>query len=448
MNQQKISVWFESRKVLGLAFPMILGLLAQQLLSIADTAMIGRVGVIELAACAFANAIFWIFLLVGYGFGVALTVMTAEAVGSARPRLARYILATGLISSGLLSCLFVFLMHAGSPLLRHFGQDPAVVDEAIPYFLLLSWSVFPLLIFNVLKCFSEAHNRVWAPLFYITGSVFLNIFLNWVFIFGNLGSPALGLWGAGLATLISRITFLFAYILHLRYASYFKLRVRQFNWTRIPLSLYRKMFRLGAFTGGQLLFEAGAFSLAAILMGMIAADQLAAHQIALTVAATTFMIPLGLSFAVGIRVGQAMGRKDRDQIRLSGFTALGLGVAVMTLCMTAILFFRHTLAGAFVSNEEVAVIAMAASFLLIAGLFQIFDGAQVVLVGALRGLQDVKLPTALIFVAYYLLCIPLGSYLAFMTPLEGRGLWIGLLIGLSVSTTFLFIRFFYVSKRV
>jgi MATE family multidrug resistance protein len=448
--------WKEGKTVFSLALPMILGLLAQQALAIADTAMIGRVGVIELAACAFANTIFYIFLLVGYGFGLAVTILTARAVGSGVRAAARRVLAAGLVLNGLLATVFIALMHAGVPLLDFLGQDPLVVETALPYFLLLSWTTLPILIFNVFKCYGEANNRVWFPLFYIGGSVVLNIFLNWVFIFGNLGSPELGLWGAGLATLIARTACLVAIIFHFRISRFFRLRWRGFPWGSVKLSEYGAMVRLGFFTAMQLLFEAGAFSVAALLMGMIGAVQLAAHQIALTVAATTFMIPLGLSFAVGIRVGQAVGRNDLTGVRRSGYVTLLLSLGAMTVCMGIILLLREPLATLFVgsaysSSDDAAMVAevirLAAGYLLIAGLFQVFDGAQVVLVGALRGLQDVKLPTAMVFFAYYVVCIPLGATLAFKFAWEGEGIWTGLLVGLVGSTFLLLWRFHRSSRR-
>ncbi|HIG29593.1 MAG TPA: MATE family efflux transporter, partial [Verrucomicrobiales bacterium] len=275
--------------------------------------------------------------------------------------------------------------------LKQLGQPQEVVNAAGLYLILFGSSILPALVTQAGKAYSEALNHPWEPTLILLGGVTLNIFLNWIFIYGNLGVPAMGLEGAGWATLIARI--LMSMVL-LAYLSNSKV-LRPFHpkawWAALHLNCFRQLMTIGIPVAGQLLLEVGAFAFAAVMIGWISADAIAAHQIAITCAATTFMFPLGIGMAVCIRVGQAWGAGRYARMRRTGtvgFVAAGL---LMGIFAAMFILAGECIAGLFIKDP--AVIHLAANLLVIAALFQIADGFQVVAISALRGLSDVRIPT-------------------------------------------------------
>ncbi|MFT3830547.1 MAG: MATE family efflux transporter [Opitutaceae bacterium] len=432
-------VWRELRPTLRLALPITAGHLGQILLGLTDTIMIGRTGAVPLAASAFAGAVFGVAFLIGIGLLTPVAVRAAEAFGASRPRDAGETLRHGVvlaIAAGVPLALVLTLL-SGS--LHWFGQPPEVAAAARVYLIIVAWSLLPSLGFLALKNFYEALHRPWTPLYCVLGGVLLNVFLNWVLIYGRLGAPALGLAGAGWATLIARIVLLAALAWHLQHAAVFHATrpARWFAaWHRRELAA---QFAQGWPVSLQLFFESSLFSISAIFMGWLGTVALAAHQVALNCAATTFMFPLGLSHALAVRLGHARGAGHGHLLRVIGFGGIGAGAALMACFGVGFVLAGPTLASAFI--PEPAVVALAARLLIVAGIFQIFDGTQVTAMGALRGLADVRTPTVITFFGYWLCAVPAAWGCAFALNLGPLGVWSGMAVGLGCCALLLVARF-------
>ena len=436
----------ELKATLVLAVPITAGHVSQMLLGVVDTVMIGRVGVVELAATAFAHMLVHFVFITGIGMLSAVSVLVSHAYGAGRKHEAGEMLRRGLAMALTCGVLMFFLLWGSFPVLHLFGQPIEVVEMAKPYLWLISLSLPLMMTVICFRNYSEAQDVPWPAFWVGFAAVLLNVFLNWVFIYGNLGAPAMGLEGAGWATLVARVfnvVMLVAWLrLDARFAGCWPTR-----WfARIPWSGILAMLRLGFPVGLQLLMEVGAFSSATLLMGWLGTVEMAAHQIALTCAATTFMVPLGISLAVAIRVGHVLGAGQTERARVVGFSALGFGFLLSCLFAGAFILFSRPLAGFF--TDDAATLSMAAGLIVVAGFFQIFDGAQVLAVGALRGCKDVRIPTWIIFAAYWIVAIPLGGLLAFGFDLGANGVWIGLAAGLAIAAFGLSARFTLVTGRL
>ncbi|MEO8353650.1 MAG: MATE family efflux transporter [Chthoniobacteraceae bacterium] len=429
----------EARATWSLALPLMAGQLSQMLMSLVDSAMVGRVGVVPLAAAAFAHSILGIFALLGIGLLTSVSVQAAQAHGRGRATEAGEVLRSGLILSLLTGTLALAIVWWLSDHLTAFGQPPSVATEARAYFLIVGGSLTPAFLLLTLKQFSEALSHPVPPMLIMIGSVFLNAILNWFFIYGHGGLPAMGLAGAGWATLLARVIAFLALLA-------FVARARRFSHAsplnevfRVSMARVISMLKIGGPSAITLLLEASAFSATALMMGWIGTDALAAHQIAFTCAATTFMLPLGISMATTIRVGQAIGAGEVSRVRRIGNTALGMGALIMALCGIAFAFTGHFIAKGFV--DDPAVTALAAKLLLVAALFQVFDGLQVIAAGALRGLEDVNVPMAIGAAAYWGLALPAAYFLAFRAGWGPVGIWSGLVGGLGAAALLLVTRF-------
>lgn len=432
-------IFRELRATLALAVPIVVGQVGQTLMGLTDSLMIGRIGKVPLAAAAFANGVCNLVYIAGVGLLLPVAVLTARAHGARQPRECAEYLRHGLALALAISAGVAALLLVTRTQLHHFGQPPEVVAAVGPFFTLLTLSLIPAFFFQVLKQYAEALGHPWAPMVILMSCVALNALGNWIFIFGHFGAPALGLAGSGASTLTAR--FVACVALWLWLARRPEVRAEWPERWRAPIEgeRVREMLRIGVPAAGQWLFEAGAFSAAAFMMGWLGAAPLAAHQIALSCASAAFMLPLGLSSAVSVRVSKALGGGRRDALRAIGFGALATGVAVMACFGVVFGFGGELIARAF--TPELEVVALAARLLLVAGIFQMFDGAQVVGAGALRGLSDVKIPTAITFLAYWVFALPGGYLLAFHTALGGVGVWTGLALGLSFAALFLGWRF-------
>jgi MATE family multidrug resistance protein len=435
----RVSFSTELRATAALAVPIVVGQVGQHLMGITDSVMIGQVGKVPLAASAFALGVCNLALIVGVGLLLPVAVLTARAHGARQPRECAEYLRHGIALAAVISvAMLVVLAIVGSQLHR-FGQPAEVLAEVGPYFVLLALSMVPAFFFQVLKQYSEALGHPWAPMGILLGCVGLNGLLNWIFIWGHWGAPAWGLAGAGFATLLARVAALVLLLAWLRRKP--DVRAEWPTAWRAPLSRARfaEMLHIGVPAAGQWLFEAGAFSAAAFMMGWIGTVPLAAHQIALSCAGFTFMFALGISSAVSVRIAKARGEGRTDALRPIGFGAFVAAFVVM-----GVFGIVFALGGTWIARgftPEVDVVTVAAQLLAVAALFQLSDGAQVVGAGALRGLSDVKVPTAITFVAYWIFALPGGYLLAFHTPLGSTGVWVGLAAGLSVAAGLLAWRF-------
>lgn len=445
----KAQLYFtEARGTLALALPIIAGQLGQVLMGVTDSYMVSQVGKIPFAASAFAGNIFNLFFIFGIGLLLAVPVLVARAHGEGRPRECGEFMRHGIVLATALSVLEIVLLLIVSFQLHRFAQPPEVVAETAVYFRIVTVSLLPVLLFQVMRQYSEAMGRPWAPMMLLLACVGLNVGLNWVLIFGHLGAPALGLVGAGWATLISRVVAIVVLFWWLkRDAPEMDGRAAQagaswpVRWIA-PLERARvaTMLRIGVPASGQLLFEGGAFCAAAVMMGWFGSpDPIAAHQVAINCASITFMFMLGLSSAAGIRVGQCAGAGNSDRLRPIGFGALGMCVLGMVFSGTVISLARYEIAEAF--HLDASVTMLAAKLLMVAAIFQVFDGMQVVGAGMLRGLSDVRVPTAITFVAYWVIALPVGYFYGVRGSGGPVGVWIALAAGLAFAGVALTWRF-------
>ena len=429
----------EARATLALALPMTTGQLGQMLLGFSDSLMVGHVGVVPLAACGFANGVLGILFVTGLGMVAAVSILAARAYGAHNPREAGETLRHGLAVSLVTGLALVALIYLVSPHLSVFGAPPDVVAQARPFLFIVGWSLVPALAWQCLKQYCEALSRPGLPTAAMLVAVVLNVFLSWVLIYGHLGAPALGLTGAAWATFATRVLLLVATFVLVRRAEAFRgaLPARwlaALSWTRL-----RQQLAVGAPVAVQLFLEVAAFSLAAIGMGWLGAVPQAAHQVAITYAALTFMVPLGVSLAVSVRVGQAVGAGEPERVRVIGLG--GIGVATAFMATTAVTFLLAGAPLARLAVVDAPTAALAERLLVVAGVFQIFDGAQVACMGALRGLADVRVPTLIAFVAYWLVALPACYVLGIVRGGGAPGVWWGLAFGLAVAAAGLGLRF-------
>lgn len=425
----------EARASLSLSGPLILTNAIEMAMLCTNTAMIGRLGPDLLAASALATNLYVVFLLFAIGIVTAVAPMLANEIGRDRDavdELRRTVQAGLWAALGIAVPIWLVLL-AARPILVGMGQAPTLAAEAARYLHVFMWGLLPFLAYLVLRSLLAALERPgWAV---VVGclAVAVNAAANWCLIFGHLGLPALGLDGSGVATLIANL-FLFVGLgtVVLLDPSFRRYRVFARLWALEPRRL-RELWRLGLPIGVALAFEAGNFSAAGLVMGLIGADALAAHTVALQIASLAFMIPLGLGQAVTVRVGRAHGAEDRPAVARAGWVAFALGMGCMAITATTMLVFTRPLAGLFLDIADPAnagVLNLAVVFTIVAALFQFADGAQVLASGMLRGLKDTRTPMIYAGLGYWAVGLPVGMALAFLAGLKGLGIWIGLAVGL------------------
>ncbi|TAG09424.1 MAG: MATE family efflux transporter [Verrucomicrobia bacterium] len=426
-----MSLLTESRETLKLAIPLMIGQLSQMLMGVVDTLMVGQIGVTELAALTFTNALFHVPLVFGIGLLSGISVFTANARGAGNPEAARASCRHGLYLSVSLGLVVVVISIFLANHLSWFGQPQEVVDRSRTFFLLIMISALPALASLALKNHADALQRPWPPFWIFLGGVALNVLLNWIMIYGKWGMPALGLEGAAWATLIARIAVFVAMMIWLIGTPDLREWV-PYRWLRMPIMKeIKRLLSIGAPASILMTCEVLAFSLAGLMMGRFGAVSMAAHQIAITLAATAFMLPLGLSMALMVRVGQVDGAQETRRIRpivVSGWILCGLA---SLLSASLFLGFGATISSWFV--DDMAVIAITSKLLVIVGIFQIFDSLQVCSSGMLRGLKDARVPALMGFVAYWIVGLPVAAVFAFQMKLDAIGVWWGLAAGLAVA---------------
>ena len=435
----------ELRAMLVLAWPMILSNLTMMLIGVTDVILLGWLGPRELAAGALGHnlAIFCAIFCMG------LVTATAPMMASEKGRMAhsvRDIRRT--FRQGLWVCctvilpVWAFLWNAEAILMAT-GQQPDLASDAGIFVRAYMWSILPFLGFLVLRNFVAALERpVWATVV-ACGAVTLNAVVNYGLILGNFGLPKLGLMGAGIGSTITNIAQFFVMALVVSFHPKFR-RYHLFGrFWRPDWHRFREIWRLGLPIGVTMGFEGGVFAIAILLMGLINEASVAAHAIAIQIASLTFMVPLGLGQAATVRVGLAYGRGDSIGITRAGWTAFVLGTGFMAVMAMGIYVFPEALIGIFVTPVDAAtkqVFDIAVSFLLIAAIFQIVDGAQVVGAGMLRGLHDTKVPMFFAAFGYWVVGIGVGAWLAFRAGWNGVGVWTGLATGLAVVSVLMLVR--------
>ncbi len=428
----------EGRGTLLLAFPLIFGQVSQMLVGLSDTLMIARLGVVPLAASTFANTILYLPLMLGIGMTMAVSIRVSQARGAADMQMAREALRNGLLIALIVGLLTVAIALAVIPFLGYFGQEPDVANAAGHYFLIVAISMIPAIGCMAVKNHADAMNHPWPAFWIMLGGVALNVLLNWILIWGKLGAPALGLEGAGIATLLARLTTLAALIYWCRDSRTMHDWVPR-HWFKRPHGpSIRSLVQVGLPASLQLLAEVSAFVVATMIIGTLGKISLASHQVAITCAATVFMVPLGLSMAMTVRIGEAWGANTRERLRPLAVSGWLMGATFTILSALTVLFFPDVIAGWFVTEIEAR--ALAASLLVISAAFQFGDAMQIISMGALRGLDDVTVPAWLAVFAYWVISIPIGWWLAFEMKMGAPGMWWGITIGLTLTAIMLGIR--------
>lgn len=423
------------------------GQLGQTVVAVADNIMVGKLGPTALAAVSFAIALFAVFFVVGMGISFALPPLVSEADGAGDHRkVSQYFKHSLLLNTGL-GVVSVLLILAGLPLLDHMGQDPEVVLLAKEYLVFTAWSLVPYMIFQAFRCYCDGMSETLAPMIVIISGNVLNIGLNYLLIFGHWGFPPMGVEGAALASLIARVFMVVALVVLLVRWRGLWVHIAACNFRRYESRLFKKLLQLGIPTSGQMFFEVSAFSGAAIITGMISKNAQAAHQIAINLASITFMIITGLAMASTIRVGNQLGKNSKQGIQDAGHSALIQVAVIMTGFAVMFVVLRDVLPHIYLDDSEVEVIGLASTLLVCAAIFQLPDGIQVTAQSALRGLQDVRVPTVVTFVSYWLIGIPFSYISAMYFGLGAVGVWIGLILGLTISAVLLTLRFRRLAER-
>ncbi len=431
-----------------LAAPVMLGMLGHTFVSFIDNIMVGQLGTAELAAVSLGNSFMFIAMSIGIGFSTAITPLIASADASNNLKQAKATYKSGLflcITLGIALFLGVYLCR---PLLSLMQQPKEVVTLAIPYLNLVAFSLIPLISFQAIKQFSDGMSMTKYPMYATLIANIVNILLNYVLIFGKFGFPKMGIVGAAYGTLIARFVMFFYLLILLRYKSRSAKIVRNIKLFVLDIITIKKIINIGSLSAMQMFFEVAIFTAAIWLSGLLGKNPQAANQIALNLSSMTFMVAMGFGVTSMIRVGNQKGLKNFKELRRIAFSIFLLGILLAILFAAIFFVFHKSLPNIYVDlndtvnyADNIEVLSIASKLLLAAALFQISDSIQVVILGALRGLQDVKIPTLLTFISYWVIGFPVSYFLGSKEMYGSFGIWLGLLAGLTTASILLFIRF-------
>ncbi|CAL65497.1 MATE family efflux transporter [Christiangramia forsetii] len=436
----------EFSKNLHIAYPVMLGQLGHVMVGLVDNLMIGQLGAAPLAAVSLGNALVFIAMSMGIGFSFAITPLIAEADGADDLEGGRSYFHHGLILSSINGLLLFILLLIAKPILYYLDQPQEVVDLAIPYLNIVAFSMVPLMAFQAFKQFADGLSQTRYAMYATILANVVNVVFNYLLIYGIWFFPRLELEGAAWGTLISRFFMLWFVWEILRRKSKF---IEYFKWSKremIKWSIFKRILSLGFPTALQMLFEVAIFTGTIFLAGNLGTNPQAANQIALNLASMTFMIAVGLGVTATIRVGNQVGLRKYKELRRIGYSIFLLVFLIEAVFAILFILLKDILPVFYIDNME--VISLAAQLLVIAALFQLSDGIQVVILGALRGLQDVKIPTVICFISYWIIGFPVSFYFGQADQLGSMGIWLGLLAGLTSSAILLYFRFNYLSRKL
>lgn len=427
------------REILKIGVPIMLGQACVIILAFADNIMIGWHSVNELAASSFVNNVMNFFILTELGFASGMTPIIGAFHGNGNVKGVGTTVRNGLLVNGIIGLIGLVLLAVIYLFIDSFGQEPELLPLIRPYFVIVGISIIFALGFNVLKQFTDGICKPVVSMLFLMGGNVLNIFGNWVLIYGKLGCPELGLMGAGLSTLISRILMLLCFVLYIFKSEQFKAYAQAIKEALFSRVKMRHIFNMGYPVAIQMGLEASTFSFSAIMVGWISVTALAAHQVAITISQLFFLMMQGLSFALSILVSNCYGIKDYAGIH--AYVKRGILMIFGTSLSLSILLyiFRYPAVGMFTDSPEVAEIAVVLFYVLFA--YQIGDGIQLCFANVLRGLQDVKPIMYAAFVSYYLIAIPVAYVLGFKAGLGAVGVWLGFPIGLTLAGLFFYARY-------
>ena len=438
-----------------LSVPVIMGLLGHTIVQLADNIMVGQLGTAELAAVSLGNSFVFIAMSLGIGFSTAITPLVAEADGAGSKADGKSALKHGLVlCTGIGISLFGIILLA-KPVMYMMEQPIEVVELAMPYLDLVAFSLIPLVIFQAFKQFSDGLSQTRYPMYATILANVVNITLNYLLIFGTFGFPKMGIVGAAIGTLIARIMMVLYIWYLLKSKKKFHDYVTGFNFRKLEKRVMNKIISLGFPSALQMFFEVGIFTAAIWLSGVLGKNAQAANQIALNLSSMTFMFGMGLGVAAMIRVGNQKGLGKFADLRRIAISIFLLTFLVEIVFAALFLWGRNWFPTLYLDfdsalnlSDNTEVVLLTGELLLVAAFFQISDGIQVVVLGALRGLQDVMIPTLLTFIAYWIIGLPISYYLGLHTDLGSTGIWVGLLVGLTASAIMLYIRFNYLTKKL
>jgi MATE family multidrug resistance protein len=432
-NHVSLELWRRDfRLTLHLALPLIFAEVGWMSMGIVDTIMVGRLpnSAVAIGATGLGQSLYHGVAIFTGGLLLGMDTFVAHAYGREDLDDARHSLVNGLFLAFALTPILMLAVSFWPPLMQRFGISLELVEPMRPYLRALNWGSLPLLAYFALRRYLQAVNVAHPIMFALISANIVNAFGNWVLIYGHLGFRAMGVTGSGWSTCWARIYMAGCLAITLLWVESKRLRPGWTGMIRIDLSRMAALLKLGAPAASQILFEIGAFSAAAALCAKLGPLPLAGHQIALNCAALTFMVPLGISSAAAVRVGQELGRRDPDAARRAGWSAIIIGVGFMACSGAVFVSIPKMIARLF--TPDPAVIRVGAQLLLVAAAFQLFDGLQTVATGALRGAADTRTPMLANFVAYWLMGLPLGYVLCFRLGWGALGIWIGLCGGLMI----------------
>ena len=432
------------KRNLKVALPVMLTQLGASLVGLFDSIMVGRYATVDLAAVSFSNALFFTIMVFAMGALMGLTPLVGLQVGNQTASESEQLEGRGIIASlfqngmlftVVLSVMTLVILGGCIPFLHCFGQDPEVVEVARPYYILIVISIVPFLFFTFFKQFLEGLGNTSVAMVITLAMNALNIFLNWLFIYGNCGCPELGATGAGIGSLVARIgmPICFVAVMYVR-----RDYICSMGWCRFRRSVLRQLSQIGFPIGIQTLMETIAFTAAFVIIGWISKEALAAHQIANQLCDMTFMVILGIGSATTIRVSHQLGAKNIEGVRMASNASIHLVLLINAIGAILMIGLREQIPLLFTEDRE--VIAIASRLLIWAGVLQIADGMQVVAASMLRGITDVKVPMVIAIISYTIICLSVGLVLAFPMGMGAEGIWIGCVAGLSVAAVCLHIR--------
>ena len=426
----------------------MLGMLGHTFVSFVDNIMVGQLGTAELAAVSLGNSFMFIAMSIGIGFSTAITPLIAEADASNNFKQAKSTYKHGLFLCTTLGILLFLLVLFSKPLMYLMQQPEEVVVLAIPYLNLVAFSLIPLVIFEAIKQFTDGMSMTKYPMCATLIANIINVVLNYFLIFGKFGFPEMGMVGAAYGTLVSRIIMVIYLWTLLRYKERSRKIVRNIKLFTLDFSMIKKIVNIGSLSAMQMFFEVAIFTSAIWLSGLLGKNSQAANQIALNLSSMTFMVAMGLSVASMIRVGNQKGLQNYKELRRIAFSIFLLGILLAVFFALLFFIFHKSLPNVYVDlndttnyKDNMEVLSIASTLLLAAAFFQISDSIQVVVLGALRGLQDVKIPTILTFISYWVVGFPISYFLGTEEMYGSFGIWLGLLAGLTTASILLFIRF-------